>query len=281
MSLEVCADETIVWGVRSFAGSGFRVCGGGACESSGAGQMGVFYANVGWIAGAAAQAAGDAIIAGVRTFDDARAYDKDGIADWVEASTGDGDIDCLVMFGYLPETIYQPGNAQVDDSLVEEFLDDGNFVINTADYIFYVTVGGGANGDNGLKTVTDSNFDLWTDGNAIEPTADGEKYTPSLGNFTSNRSFKQAQVDADANWEAEVAFGKGPLGYDPVVLRHVETGGRVAIWMQVANDGLNRGEVALEIFNNWASEAILPQAVDPQGKASALWGGLKEGSASR
>ncbi len=246
-----------------------------------AGQMAVFYDNVGWIAAGKAKEVGDAIIAGVKSFQNPKAYDLDGVAEWVEQNTGDGDVDCLVMFGYTPQTIYTPGNADPDGSLVEEFIDDGNFVMNTADYIFYVTQGGGANAVQGLQNITDSTFDMWTDGNAIKPTADGEKYTPSLGNFTSNRSFKPGQIEADDNWEIEVAFGSGPLGIDPAIIRHTETGGRVGIWMQVVNDGLNRADVALDIFNNWVPETIEPQSVDPIGKSAALWGNLKRQRAAR
>jgi hypothetical protein len=244
-------------------------------ESDGLGEMGVFYANVGWIGGAAAQAAGDQIVAEQEPFLDAQVYDLNGIEDWVIANTDDGDIDCLVMFGWTPETIYEPGNGDDENSPLELFLDDGNFVINSADYIFYVTLGGGANGENGVKTVMDAGFDLWTDGNAIKPTPDGEKYIPSLDNFTSNRSFKLGQIDADAAWETEVVFGEGPAGADPVVLYNADTGGRVGIWMQVSNDGLNRGDVAVELFNNWVPTAIQPQSVEADGKATTTWGELK------
>ena len=239
------------------------------------GQMGVFYANVGWIGQPTAKVQGDMIIAGVESFDDAQAYDLNGIEAWVGKNTGDGDIDCLVMFGYIPESIYTPGNAQQNGSLIEEFIYDGNFVMNTADYIFYVSLGGGSNGENGVKTIMNANFDLWTDGNAIKPTAAGAKYVPSLDGFVSNRSFKLPQIEADANWEAEAIFGEGPAGADPIVLKDADSGGRVGIWMQVSNDALNRGEVALEIFNNWVP-TVIELAVEPTGKAATTWGTLKK-----
>lgn len=238
-----------------------------SAASDGIGQMGVFYANVGWIGQAAATTAGDEIIADVTSFDEVQSYDLNGTEDWVIANTGDGDVDCLVLFGYTPETIYAPGNADADDSPLEQFIDDGNFVMNTADYIFYVTAGGGTNGDVGVKTIMDGSLDLWTDNNGTDPTADGAKYTPSLDSFNSNRSFKIEQVDADPVWDAEVIFADGALGADPVVLRNNETGGRVGIWMQVSDDSLNRGEVAVEIFNNWVPTAIAT-AVDPAGLIS-------------
>ena len=51
--------------------------------------------------------------------------------------------------------------------------------------------------------------------------------------------------------------------------------------MKVANDGLSRAAVALEIFNNWVPETIQPQSVDPIGKSAALWGSLKRQRAAR
>ena len=151
----------------------------------------------------------DAIIAGVKSFQNPKAYNLDGVAEWVEQNTGDGDVDCLVLFGYLPQTIYTPGNAQPDGSLVEEFIDDGNFVMNTADYIFYVTLGGGANADNGLKFITDSNFDLWTDGNAIKPTADGEKYTPSSPTLPPTGPSSPARSRRTRRGKRRLSLGRG------------------------------------------------------------------------
>ncbi len=64
--------------------------------------------------------------------------DLDALAAWVEDHTGNGVPDLLVMFGIFPATIYAAGNAQPDGSLAELFLDDGNVIVNTGDYIFYV-----------------------------------------------------------------------------------------------------------------------------------------------
>ncbi len=223
---------------------------------SAAGQMALFYEKVVWINQEKAEEIAEAILAGVETFEDPRAYNTHEIAEWVERNTGDGDVDCLVLFGYLPETIYLPGNGQPDGSLVEKFIDDGNFVMNTGDYIFYVSMGGAVNGVEGLQNIADAEFHLWTDGNAVQPTREAESCVSSLGLFISDRSFPAGQIALDKNWEIEAAFGTGKLGYDPVILKHVVTGGRIGIWMQVSNDSLNRAEVALDIFNNWAGNAL-------------------------
>ncbi len=223
---------------------------------SAAGQMALFYEQSVWISQKKAEEIGEAILAGVETFEDPRAYNTGEIAEWVEQNTGDGDIDCLVLFGYLPETIYPPGNSQPDGSLVEKFIDDGNFVMNTGDYIFYVSKGGAVNGAEGLQNIADAKFHLWTDDNAVQPTREAELCVSSLGLFISNRSFSAGQIAQDKNWTLETAFGTGKLGYDPVILKHAVTGGRIGIWMQVYNDRLNRAEVALDIFNNWAGNAL-------------------------
>jgi hypothetical protein len=47
----------------------------------------------------------------------------------------------MIIFGYFPVSLYTPGNAQADDSLGELFLEGGDMILNTADYIFYVTEG--------------------------------------------------------------------------------------------------------------------------------------------
>jgi hypothetical protein len=78
------------------------------------------------------------------------ANDQAALADWVKDHTGDGAADLLILNGQFPETIYAPGNSQADNSLAELFLDDGNVIVNTGDYIFYVVNGAGSNAEPGL-----------------------------------------------------------------------------------------------------------------------------------
>ena len=68
--------------------------------------------------------------------------------------------------------------------------------MNAADYIFYVTKGGGTNGDKRLKTITNSNFDCWGAGTDVfKPTAAGKKYVPSLpASYDSPRPMKLDQI---------------------------------------------------------------------------------------
>ena len=130
------------------------------------------------------------------------------------------------LFSYLPETVYEPGNSQKDNPLIEKFIDDGNIVINTGDYIFYVTLGDngkpvGKNGDNGLKKLTNSNFDCWLpnfNNHVQKPTADGKKYVPNLPTESnSKRPIKKDQIDADKNREVEISSGVTAEGVFTVV----------------------------------------------------------------
>ena len=75
------------------------------------------------------------------------ADDQAALADWVVAHTGDGVSDILILCGNFPDSIYPPGNAQPDGSLAELFLDDGNTIVNTGDYMFYVNNAGANNAD--------------------------------------------------------------------------------------------------------------------------------------
>ncbi len=235
------------------------------------GEIAVFHSNVGWIGQAAADEAAAEVVANTSSTS-ISVVDMDGAAAFLSDNTSDGEVDVFFTFGYLPETVYEPGNSQEDGSLIEDFIEGGNIYLNTADYIFYVTLGGGANGENGLKTVTDSNFDMWTDGNVTSPTGDGAKYLPSLGEFTSNRSLKRDQVEADENWEYVAVFGEGDGGTDPAIIQNVNDMGMVGIVMQVSDDSLPRGAVITELFNNW-----LPviSDVDAKGKSAVAWGELK------
>ena len=122
-------------------------------------QIAIYNENVGWTTVTAAKEATDQIVACVKSANSVKVLNKAGIAYFIKSTHDDGTVDAVILFGYLPETVYTPGNAQADDSLIEQFIVGGNIVLNAADYIFYVTKGGGANGDKGLKTITNSNFD--------------------------------------------------------------------------------------------------------------------------
>jgi hypothetical protein len=99
------------------------------------------HTNPGWIAEAQMRKDADKIIAEVKglfknvaDFDDKKLKE---IGQWCKDNTGDKELDVIVMFGCTPSTLYPNPNAKPDGSPLEEFLDDGNLIINVADYVFY------------------------------------------------------------------------------------------------------------------------------------------------
>jgi hypothetical protein len=238
-------------------------------------KIAIFYEQVGWIGADPAKVAGDAIASGVKVANEIVILNDADMGTFAKANTGDGNFDIIITFGYLPVSLYTPGNAQADGSVAELFLQGGDMIFNTADYIFYVTEGGGANGDAALKNITNSNFDCWTDGTTCAPTADGKKFAPSLpGSYPIPRCLKKDQVEADPDWDVEVIFGDdGANHMDPVIIRNNKNGGRVAIAFQVPDDSMPRGAVMTEIINNYLGANVT--AVKPAEKATSTWGSIK------
>ena len=240
-------------------------------------QIAVFNENVGWTTVAAAKEASDQILANVKTANNVKVYNQAGVADFIKKNHADGTVDAIVLFGYLPESVYTPGNSQKDDSLIEKFIVGGNIVLNAADYIFYVTKGGGKNAADGLKTITNSAFDCWgKDADKFKPTAAGKKYVPSLpADYNSPRPMKLAQIEADKNWEVEVAFGSANDGalLDPAVIKSTTHGGRFVVVRQTPKAAPDRGKVFSEIIDNFFGPTVAP--VDPAAKIATAWGSIK------
>ncbi|MBL7186989.1 MAG: LamG domain-containing protein [Phycisphaerae bacterium] len=175
------------------------------------------------------------------------------LATWVANHTGDGVSDLLILCGQFPDSIYPAGNAQADGSLAELFLDDGNTIINTGDWMFYVVNGAGDNAAGGLENMMDIPGISMGDSNGnVAPTADGESYTPSVGAFYSERPWRLDELTN--NWEPELILGQSADGTraDPVIVVNTVTGGRLGSFYQV-NGVLTdiRGEVISEWINNW------------------------------
>ena len=243
-------------------------------------QIAIFNENVGWTTVAAAKEATDQILAYVKSANSVKVLNKAGIADFIKSTHDDGTVDAVVLFGYLPETVYTPGNSQKDDSLIEQFIVGGNIVLNAADYIFYVTLGGGKNAADGLKTITNSAFDCWgADADVFKPTAAGKKSVPSLpAEYNSPRPMKLDQIEADKNWEVEVAFGSAKDGalLDPAVIKSTTHGGRFVVVRQTPLAAPDRGKVFSEIIDNYFGPTVAP--VDPAAKIATTWGNIKGNS---
>ena len=178
---------------------------------------------------------------------------QDALADWVVAHTGNAESDILILCGVLPASIYPAGNAEPDGSLAELFLDDGNTIINTGDYMFYVTSAGANNADAGLVNMMDiPGISMWDDNTAVALTGEGRAVAPSLGDLQSDRPFHLDQLEGD--WVPELILAQNDAGTraDPVIVVNTATGGRLGIFYQTSGqDNDPRGEVMSEWINNY------------------------------
>jgi hypothetical protein len=195
------------------------------------------------------------------------------LATWVKDHTNNGEADILILCGQVPDTIYAPGNTQADDSLIEVFLDSGNCVINTGDYLMYVVNGAGTNAAGGIQTLMDlPATTMWDDNTAVEVTADGEKYTPSLQDFQTDRPFHLDELED--GWEPMIIMAQNSAGTraDPCIVKNTNTKGMVGIFYQTASqDDDPRSEVMGEFINSY----YVVVAVEPISKVATSWGAIK------
>ena len=195
------------------------------------------------------------------------------LATWVINNTSDGDNDILILNGQFPSTIYAPGNTQVDDSLAEIFLDSGNTIINTGDWMFYVVDGAGTNGPGGLQNMMDiPDISLSDDDTPVVVTNDGKNYTPSLKDMTTDRPFHLDQLVAP--WEPLIIFAQNDAGTrsDPCIVKNTETKGSIGIFFQTAGqDDDPRGVVISEFILSYFSTT----SVSPVGSSATTWGAIK------
>lgn len=195
------------------------------------------------------------------------------LAKWVQDNTKDGENDILILAGQFPSTIYKPGNAQADDSLAEIFLDNGNTILNTGDYMFYVVDGAGTNAAGGLQTMMDiPNITMWDDNTPVKVTSAGKNYTPSLKDFQTDRPFHLDElVDP---WKPEVILAQNDAGTraDPCIVKNTKTNGMLGIFYQTAGqDDDPRAKVISEFILSYFSTT----AVKPAGSVVTTWGSLK------
>ena len=214
--------------------------------------------------------------------------DMDGLADWVEDHTS-GQDNILILTGILPSTIYAAGNAEPDGSLIEEFLDAGNTIISTGEYFAFVIEGGEeANGEAAFGEILDlaeiqgvfADWDGWDDPKILTPTADGEKYTPSVEEYDT--CYPMHMVDFEGTpWELDIAVVENTdnaddLRFDGVVV-NTETGGRFGGFAQAAwcgEIGAWRGDVISECILNYLL-ADVESAVGADSKLVSTWGEIK------
>ncbi len=178
--------------------------------------------------------------------------EDDALADWLTAHTGNGQSDLLILSGRVPTSIYTGGNAQPDGSIAELFLDDGNCIINTGDWFFYVS--NPNNGGDGLANLMDvPGISMGEPIVDVTPTADGALYTPSFAGFSPSRPWHLEQLDG-TDWAAELIMGINDDGTraDPAIVVNTVTGARVGSFFQVAGALVDeKSAVISEWINNW------------------------------
>jgi len=215
------------------------------------------------------------------------ADDLDALADWVQEHTS-GENHILILTGISPTTLYPAGNAKPDGSIVEEFLDAGNTIINTGEYPFYTIEGPQeANGDAALPNILDvpeayvwHGREGWRAGSVtMTPTADGKKYTPSLKEYGTSYPIHVEDYDGTP-WELELTVAENTdenLRVDGVIV-NTETGGRFGVFVQayvgdIPAPDVSWGAVISEYILNYYLVEVA--AVQADGKLISTWAEIK------
>ena len=219
------------------------------------GTVAIYTGNTGWISKAEADAQAEICVdaldaAGIEAQWFASPAQKADVANWVTAATNNGKVDVLVLYGYVPETIFGAGNTQPDNSLAELFIEstDGDMILNHADWMFYVSIVN--NGAEGLQHLMDTNpITLWGDNTPMYVTPDGAEIAPTLEDYKTDRALRFNELKGEWHIEAALARDAYAPRADPVIAR----------------DG-NRGRVAFAYQTNPADPTYVP---DPKGAVAA------------
>ncbi len=210
-----------------------------------------------------------------------------GLGQWADANMGDGELDIIWINGSTPSTLYPLENKKPDGSRAEKWLDDGNMIINLADWFAWGNFEKGfkvRNKEVAAANILDlpANIIVGADDTVMKVTNTGKKFIPSLGNQVgSNRPVNIEAIEEP--WEAAAIFasvkgvddqGAGGLA-DPIVLHNKDTDGYIAIVNQAwGNNFIDRGAACTELIKNWlAAKGLL--AVQPMAKLSTIWGEIK------
>ena len=196
------------------------------------------------------------------------------VAGWMLQTTGDGNVNVIILYGVLPNSVYGAGNTQPDGSIAENWIEtmDGDTLLNHADYIawnsdFEVgevtgivrTEDVGVNQEGGLQNLMDNPNISLRDNRAVMSqktmivTSDGMTLAPSLVGFESYRSVQLNQLQGE--WFAEQIFASDTGNdeaacADPVIVRDGDRGRIAIIHATPYHEGLLNGEVAAEIIIN-------------------------------
>jgi len=142
----------------------------------------------------------------------------DGLGKWADANMGDGELDIIWINGSTPSTLYPLENKKPDGSRAEKWLDDGNMIINVADYFSWGNFETGEkvrNKDVAAANILDLPEDIivGADDSVMKVTNTGKKFIPSLGNQVgSNRPVNIEAIEEP--WEAAAIFASVKGGND-------------------------------------------------------------------
>jgi hypothetical protein len=146
--------------------------------------------------------------------------DQAALADWVTARTTNGTVDVLILYGYLPASIYTPSaSPTTEGSIAETFIEstDGNAIINHGDWMFFVSSTN--NGAAGLQSMMDIPGISMNDSSVVSVTDQGAAIAPSLAGITSFRSLSVDQLAGDWFVEAVLAQNAAGTRADPIIVR--------------------------------------------------------------
>lgn len=248
--------------------------------------------NTSWIGEDAVRREADEMIAGLKgMFDNVVDYGDGGeedLGEWAQAHTGNEQIDVIILAcGTTPGSLYPLPNQEPNGSVVEEFINDGNVLINIGDWIFFLSYEGGDrqpdNGSAGAANIFNiPNLTFGGRSNNMIVNENGKEYLPSLEDFTTGRPWHVEQFKG-TDWEVTTFAEDGPNDADPAVAVNSVTGGVIAAviqkeWPLAKEAEDNRGEVVIELVKNWMTENLpgwADASVEPAGKLGVTWGEVK------
>ena len=215
--------------------------------------------------------------------------DNSPLAKWCVEHTGNGQQDVIVLAcGTSPSALYPFPNKKPDGSNVENFIEEGNVVINVADWIFYMSYEGGVrspdNGAAGAANVFDiPGLSFGDRGANFEPTDLGKKYIPSLKEFKSTRPWHLEQF-GKSDWNVIVFAEADKNTADPAIAVSKTpgkdgTGMIAAMWQKNAPIWADKPDIrgigVAEFINNWLTENGSFD-VEAKNKLATTWGSIKQ-----
>ena len=216
--------------------------------------------------------------------------DNSPLAKWCIDHTGNGQQDVIILAcGTTPSALYPFPNKEPDGSNIENFIEEGNVVINVADWIFYMSYEGGFrspdNGQEGAANVFDiPGLSFHDRGTSFEPTVLGKKYIPSLKPFKSTRPWHLEQFYG-SNWDVIVFAEADKNTADPAVAVSKNpgrdgTGMIAAMWQTDSPVWVDQPDVrgigVAEFINNWLSENIALE-IEGEDRLATTWNEIKGG----